>query len=156
MMRGMKFTACMFAAALLLGGIVCIHEPVDEDYYLDIEKVHGKNKPAPPPVIQNITREDVIVIDFSGTATIDPDTGTADGLYYLVYASADDPAHFSSELQYYDGLYYLGYVAHKDLNGDFTIRVDVGNYRGDAYFWMTAYDGGRESDHSNVVYILIQ
>ncbi len=151
----LKFTEYSLLATLLLSGIACIHEPVGDDYYLDIEKVHGKNKPEPPPVIKNITRDGVILIDFSETKTIDPDTGTADGLYYLVYASADNPANFSSELQYYDGLYYLGYVAHADLKGDYTIRVDIGNYRGDAYFWMTAYDGGRESDHSNVVYILI-
>lgn len=156
MKRCLKLTWYILAATFLFSGIVCIHEPVNEDYYLDIEKVRGKHKPAPPPLIKSITQEDVVVIDFSGTATIDPDTGTADGLYYLVYASAVDPANFSSELQYYDGLYYIGYVAHKDLKGDFTMRVNITNYRGDAYFWITAYDGGRESDHSNVVHILIQ
>jgi hypothetical protein len=134
----------------------CIHDPVDEDYYLDLQKVHGIQKPEPPPVINTIVQQDVIVVDFSGTTTIDPDTGTADGLYYLVYASQNNPADFSSELMYYDGLYYLGYVAHQDLTEGLRVRVDVGEYRGDAYFWITAYDGGRESDHSNVVYILIQ
>lgn len=156
MMRVKNVSAYLLLLAFLLCQTACIHEPVGEDYYLDIEKINGKNKPGPPPVIQSVSMTDVILIDFTGTATIDPDTGTADGLYYLVYASAENPANFSSELQFYDGLYYLGYVAHEELEGDFTIRVDVGSYRGDAYFWMTAYDGGRESDHSNVVYILIQ
>jgi hypothetical protein len=146
----------IFSFVFLLSALSCIHDPVDEDYYLDINKVHGIQKPEPPPVINTIVQQDVIVIDFSGTTTIDPDTGNADGLYYLVYASQDNPAYFSSELMYYDGLYYLGYVAHQDLTEGLRVRVDVGDYRGDAYFWMTAYDGGRESDHSNVVYILIQ
>ncbi|MCX7678154.1 MAG: hypothetical protein N2316_02950 [Spirochaetes bacterium] len=136
--------------------IQCVHDPVDEEYYLDINRIKGKNKPQPPPVITTISQVgNEIIIDFSGTTTIDPDTGSAENLYYLFYAAFENPEFFYDERMYYDSLYYVGFVAHKDLV-TYRVRIDVGNYTGDTYWWMTAYDGGRESDHSNVAYIRIQ
>ena len=131
----------------------CVNEPVDEDYFLDINKVKGVNKPEPAPVISAVTRDgNLLLVDFNGTASIDPDTGTADNLYYLFYWSSGDPALFTEELMYYDELYYVGYVSHADAAGDMEVVVNPGDYRGRIYFWMTAYDG-RESDHSNVFFI---
>jgi len=132
----------------------CINEPVDEDYFLDINKVKGMNKPAPAPVIDTVTWDgSKIIVDFTTTSTTDPDSGAADNLFYLFYWSSGDPALFTDELLYYDELYYIGYIAHADLVGVKKINVNPGNYRGRIYFWMTAHDGGRESDHSNVVFI---
>jgi hypothetical protein len=134
----------------------CIDDPVGEDYFLDINKVKGMNKPAPAPVIDSVTWDGSrIVIDFSGTVTIDPDSGSADNLFYLFYWSSGDPALFTDESLYYDELYYAGYVAHADLGGVKKVNVNPGDYRGGIYFWMTAHDGGRESDHSAVVFITI-
>lgn len=135
----------------------CINEPVNEDYFLDINKVNGKNKPAPAPVIDTITWDGSrITIDFTSTTavgTIDPDSGTADNLFYLFYWSSGDPANFADESLYYDELYFLGYITHADLGGVMIITVNPGEYRGRIYFWMTAHDGGRESDHSTAKYI---
>lgn len=134
----------------------CIDEPVDDDYFLDIGRVRGINKPSPAPVIDSVTwNGSEIIIDFTSTSTVDPDTGTADNLFYLFYWSSGEPALFPSELLYYDELYYIGYIARADLGGSMDINVDPGDYRGGIYFWMTAHDGGRESDHSNVVFISI-
>lgn len=150
----MNFKCVILAAAMALLPLAhsaCVNDPVGEDYFLDIEKVNGKNKPAPVPVIDSVTWDGSrITIDFTGTTTIDPDTGVADNLFYLFYWSSGDPANFGGESLYYDELYYIGYVAHADLGGSMIITVNPGDYRGRIYFWMTAHDGGRESDHSSV------
>jgi hypothetical protein len=143
-----------FIALLAVAHNGCINDPVDDDYFLDINKVHGKNKPAPVPVIDTLTWDGArIIVDFTSTSTIDPESGVEDNLFYLLYWSSGDPANFADESLYYDELYYLGYVAHADLGGVKKVNVNPGSYRGRIYFWMTAHDGGRESDHSMAKYI---
>jgi hypothetical protein len=141
------------------------HDPVSEDYYLDINKIKGGEKPSPPPVISSVTSvPDTetgvnITIDFNGTATIDPDTGSADNLFYLFYITPDDPSLFSDESSYYDYWYLFGYVSHAELvysgGGTMTTSIIIEHitYHGRLYFWMTAFDDGRETDHSAVVYL---
>ena len=114
------------------------------------------NKPGPAPVIDSVTWDgSKLIVDFTATSTIDPDSGAADNLFYLFYWSSGDPALFTDETLYYDELYYIGYIAHADLGGVKTVNVSPGEYRGGIWFWMTAHDGGRESDHSNAVFISI-
>lgn len=151
-------TSAMLACFLAIGAMsvytACIQDPVDDDYFLDIDRVKGGLKPEPAPVINSVTQSgDDINIDFSGTTTTDPDTGSDENLTYLFYWSSGNPVEFSEESLYYDERYFLGYVEHADLGGVKIVSVDPGGYTGRIYFWMTAYDGGRESDHSNVISI---
>ncbi len=106
-------------------------------------------------MIKSITPSgEYVTFDFSDTTTVDPDTGSAANLYYLFYGSSSDPSLFEDPLLYYDGRYYLGYIEHARLTS-LVVSVLIGDYHGPAYFWMSAYDGGRESDHSNVIYIAL-
>ncbi len=157
-MNVMRFINAVTALALLIvpSGFSCAHDPVSEEYYLDIGRVRGGEKPSPPPCIDGAVMDGTdIAIEFNCTRTIDPDTGNADNLTYVFYWSSEDPALFPGELSYYDELFYLGAVAHADAGPDMKVRVNPGGYRGVIYFWMTAHDGGRESDHSNVVHIAV-
>jgi len=160
-MNGIRAIGALSSLVVLsaLFAFSCAHEPVPEDYYLDISRVRGGEKPAPAPCIDKAEMGGAdIIIDFNCTktaGTVDPESGTADNLYYLFYWSSGNPSLFTSELSYYDELYYLGYVAHADVASDMKVSVDPGEYRGIIYFWMTAHDGGRESDHSNVVNITV-
>ncbi len=137
-----------------------VHEPVDEDYFNDINKVLGKNKPAPPPVIDGLTLNGRLVeVNFASTATIDPDSGGSSNLFYLFYVSTEDPAGFEDPRSFYDEYYYIGYIEHDravTLGKKVNVLIDeeVGeDYHGRIYFWITAIDEGRESDHSNVAAI---
>ncbi len=153
--RRNKIIAAVGIAAAFLCVSFCAHDPVDEDYFMTLDRVRGGDKPAPAPVIKSIAQSgEYVVFDFSDTTTVDPDTGSAAGLYYLFYGSTSDPALFEDPLLYYDGLYYLGYIEHARLT-TLVVTVLIGDYHGPAYFWMSAHDGGRESDHSNVIYIAL-
>lgn len=108
------------AIALATG---CLHEPVDEEYYNDLAKIKGGQKPTPP--ILNYNSQQSLTIEghtitlkfWTDTGeTYDPDTGTNENLYYLVYISATDPALFTDPKLYYDIRYYVGYVAETDFD----------------------------------------
>ncbi len=129
---------------------MCAEEPVGRDYFMNPELLKGGEKPFPAPVIAGLTESgDYVVVDFTGTATIDPDTGSSTELVYFFYGTTENPVNFGDPVMYYDEYYYLGGIAHDDLTEQ-KVSVYVGSYAGRAYIWMTAYDGGRESDHSNV------
>ena len=146
--------ACIMTICFAPMFTACVQDPVDDDYFLDIDRVNGRLKPEPAPVIDDVTQSgSEIIVDFASTVTIDPDTGVETGLYYILYWSSGDPAFFDEESMYYNERYFLGYVKYADLGGVKIFQVDPGGYHGRIYFWMTAYDGGRESDHSNVVFI---
>ena len=149
-----------FLAIVLATG--CLHDPVGEEYYNDISKVKGGQKPTPPVDISISIAGHKITLTFytdklvnGNLVTYDPDTGTNENLYYLVYISATDPALFSDPKLYYDIRYYVGYVAETDFEPDVdpkSVYIDVSSsYHGPVYLWMTSHDGGRESDHSKVV-----
>jgi len=145
----------LFLAIALATG--CLHEPVDEEYYNDISKVKGGQKPTPPVNLSMTIYSHVITLRFETDtgATYDPDTGSNENLYYLVYISATDPANFTDPKLYYDIRYYVGYVAETDFEEGIdpkivTIQISS-SYHGPVYLWMTSHDGGRESDHSTVI-----
>lgn len=137
-------------------------DPVEENYFDDINKVKGKYKPDPAPALDSINysynapeRANEIVLNFSSTTTVDPDTGTNADLVYFFYYSHDDPAGFPDPGDFYDVTYYIGFTPESDFSGSPVVReVSVlSRYAGRLYFWITAYDGGRESDHSSVLYV---
>lgn len=155
----------MIAGAVVALSVVfvsCIHDPVGGGYYLDVEKIKGGEKPT-PPAIQTVETDVadplVIIITFTSSGAIDPDTGNNSGLYYFIYYLDADPAFFEDEGEYYNSVYYVGYTSEAAFNGKDPKSVIVGKvnpaFHGALYFWMTSYDGGRESDHSNVVSIVI-
>lgn len=154
----LMFLCCSLLVALAACGM---NEPVEEDYFNDIDRVKGREKPVPAPVIDDITAtydtEDniyIIEIDFSSTQTKDPDTGTNEYLRYYLYYSFEDPADFDEENDYYDETRFLGYIDESDFETSvkkIIIIAEVLNLR--VYFWITAKDDGRESDHSNVDFI---
>lgn len=135
----------------------CLQEPVDEDYYNDLSKVKGGQKPTPPIELSMSIDNHVITLKFKTDtgATYDPDTGSNENLYYLVYISAENPAHFTDPKLYYDIQYYIGYVAEKDFEPGVDPKIVYiqisSSYHGVVYLWMTSHDGGRESDHTEVL-----
>jgi len=153
-----KSIVFFLAIALATG---CMHEPVDEDYYNDISKVKGGEKPTPPVILSMTIESHVITLQFATDtgATYDPDTGSNENLYYLVYISAENPANFTDPKLYYDVRYYVGYVAETDFEPGVdpkvvTIKISS-SYHGTVFLWMTSHDGGRESDHTDVLEGLI-
>jgi hypothetical protein len=150
----------IFLAIALATG--CLHEPVDEEYYNDISKVKGGQKPTPPVDLSINIIEHTITLQFytdkldnCNLITYDPDTGSNENLYYLVYISAENPANFTDPKLYYDIRYYVGYVAETDFEEGVdpkTVTIQISSsYHGPVYLWMTSHDGGRESDHSTVI-----
>ena len=158
----LKSNIFIFLCAIVIGA-GCLHEPVDEEYFNDISKVKGGQKPTPPVDLSIKIENHTITLSFytdkrenGDLITYDPDTGTNEHLYYLVYISTTNTALFSDPKLYYDIRYYVGYVAETDfLEGvdpkDVRIKISS-SYSGPIYVWMTSHDGGRESDHSDVVY----
>jgi hypothetical protein len=166
MKRRNKLKLFLIICLLAVQGLSCsFHDPVGEDYYFNTSRIKGGEKPSPPPVISAVTaspNQEIgvdIKIDFSGTVTIDPDTGSADNLYYLFYWSVDDPSLFTDEGSFYDYWYLYGFISHAKLvnigGGPMETNVTIEKviYQGRLFFWMTAVDEGRETDHSAVVYI---
>jgi hypothetical protein len=142
---------------LALAALFCgINEPVDGDYFNDLDRIKGGEKPTPEPIIDSVTAtyDDSsglyeIEINFDSTFTTDPDTGTADNLRYYIYFSFTDPLEFESESEYYDETRRLGYIDQSDFGTDPKIVYIYTEPLGKrVYFWITAYDGGRESDYS--------
>lgn len=142
---------------MMLAVLFCgINEPVDEDYFNDLDRIKGGQKPTPAPIIDSVTATyDApsglyeIEIDFKNTTTTDPDTGTADNLRYYIYYSFTDPLEFASESEYYDETRRLGYIDQSTFGTDPKIVYITSEPLGrTVYFWITAYDGGRESDRS--------
>ncbi len=141
----------------------CVNDPVPPDYYNDIDKIKGGEKPDPPPVLDSITVDPLtgdgypVIINFSSSAVVDPESGGNANLLYFFYASTSDPANFDDPSDYYDEYYYIGYTTEAEMGPDpkdVTVYVSSG-FSGEIWFWITAYDGGRESDHSNVDSVFI-
>ena len=156
--KSLILICCILLVVLFACGM---HDPVDEDYFNDIDRIKGREKPVPAPVIDDITATYdaadniyIIEIDFTSTQTEDPDTGTNEYLRYYLYYSYDDPADFNDESEYYDKTRFLGYVDESDFEtAEKKVLVIAGVLNRRVYFWITAKDDGRESDHSNVDFV---
>ena len=145
-----------FLLPMLFAALFCVNDPVDENYFNDIDRIKGGQKPTPEPILDSVTATyDApsglyeIEINFNSTDTIDPDTGTADNLRYYIYYSFTDPLEFESESEFYDKTRLLGYIDQSAFGTDPKIVYVYSEPLGKTvYFWITAYDGGRESDRS--------
>lgn len=155
-------TACLLVitVAVMTG---CVDDPVPPDYYNDIDRIKGGEKPDPPPVLDSISVDPLtgdgypVIIYFSTGAVVDPEPGGNASLSYFFYASTSDPGNFDDPSDYYDEYYYIGYTTEAEMGPDpkdVTVYVSP-DFSGEIWFWITAYDGGRESDHSNVDSVII-
>lgn len=162
-----KCTSLMILFLIFIVPCCTFNDPVDKDYFLTLEKVRGKNKPEPAPVIDNITythnsNEHVndIIIDFSSTETCDPDSGISDDLTYLIYYSFLNPEKFNNPLLYYCDENLIWYINDSEISSDSNEKkaqfLIYSSFSGEIYFWMTAADKGRESEYSNIGYINIE
>jgi len=115
------------------------NEPVNKEYFNDINKINGGLPPSPPPSLTVSSCIAGATIQF--TPSFDPE---GQDLFYLVYATRTNPSNFI-ETEFYNPLYYYGYIT-----GTTQFLIDES---GTYYLWMTSYDGGRESYHSNVLLI---
>ncbi len=161
---GLLLSALLVAGMFVLCG--CVDDPVAKDYYNDLDKIKGGQKPT-PPVVGSINLEPLsgdgypVVVEFSSDGNdgpegpdgaYDPDSGTNNNLSYFIYGSTTDPASFGDPSGYYDDQYYIGYVTDVEAGDDpkeVTIYISSA-FTGVIWFWITSWDGGRESDHSNV------
>ena len=156
-MKGFKGRRYIFIIIpMLFAALFCVNDPVDENYFNDIDRIKGGEKPTPEPILDGVTATyDApsglyeIEIDFDSTFTTDPETGTADNLRYYIYYSFTDPLEFESESEFYDKTRLLGYIDQSAFGTDPKIVYVYSEPLGKTvYFWITAYDGGRESDRS--------
>jgi hypothetical protein len=155
------FIGALLASCALLG--CSVDSPVSGDYFNNLDKVKGGEKPDPPMLVGVAhPQADAITVTFNTDLTKDPPvTGTNDHLYYLVYCWNENPVlEFDDEKEYYSADYYIGYVKESDYDEPDDVDKEVSfslnpDFSGTLYFWMTSYDGGRESDQSNVVSITI-
>jgi len=174
-MKKINNSAGLLLSALLLVGIFfvcgCVDDPVGKEYYNDLDKIKGGQKPT-PPVLDSLSLKPLtgdgypVVVTFSSDGNdgpegpdgaYDPDSGTNNNLSYFFYASTTDPASFSDASSYYDELYYIGYITDAEAGvdpKDVTIYIHSG-FSGEIWFWITSWDGGRESDHSDVESVTI-
>ena len=133
--------AAVSASALFICIVGCtFHDSVNDDYFSTVDRVKGGNKPVTPaqPVVTACGN----VLSVTMTAVPDPD---GDQLFYNIYATPESVACFGL-YDFYDPEWLIALVY------DITDPVSLlANSAGIYTFWYTAYDGGRESDHSPVV-----
>lgn len=70
-----KIIVLLLAIVLATG---CLHEPVDEEYFDDLSRVKGGQKPTPPVNLSMSIDNHIITLQFETDTgvTYDPDTGT--------------------------------------------------------------------------------
>ena len=129
--------------SVLLAMIMCacnFHDPVDDGYFSSLERIKGKNKPSTPfaPEIKSCEQSISVTL-------IDSTDEDGDDLTYIIYASKENPDTFDIA-GYYNQALIAGVVANITEPVKFNATGS-----GTIYFWYTAFDGGRESDHSVVV-----
>jgi hypothetical protein len=175
-----KFSGQLFLPTLLFllsGSFFCIYEPVSLDYYDDDGRIKGGAKPKSP--ILDIVEIDDHQYDFIWTESIDPDNDEPIDDYFLYYFLDEDIDDFynkkknlfwrCSHKNYYvdDEEYcetpwvvciiFTPKKCWKILNRPYEtgkLKVNIQFYNVPditVYFSMTAFDGSRESYHSNLV-----
>jgi hypothetical protein len=143
--------AAVLTGLLLFMQACSISGPVDGDYFSTEDRIRGGQQPTPPSILSlTLSGPDSLIISFSSAGAVDPDSGANEGLYYFLYLSKTNPRGFGSEAEYYSFEHYLNYVAESDFSADpkeLSLKINP-DYTGNAFFWMTSYDGGRESIYS--------
>ena len=139
-----KFLAILYPLIFIILVSCSIDDPVSNDYFNDLNRVKGKNAPGVPNITSVTACNNVITINY--TEATDPD---GDELSYVFYYSFTDPSAFAVE-DFYDPLRIAGLSSDDGGDVEFTT-----GYAGVIFFWLTAYDGGRESDHSPVVSVAV-
>lgn len=121
----------------------CVNEaPVGSDYYADNSRIAGGAAPGSPVLSYNSSE-----LEFTWSASIDPDTGDEAGIYYLYYYFNEipaDPYHVD----------YLIAVINTDDGRKATLSSEI-TRSGSHYFAVTGYDGGRESEISNIITVTV-
>jgi hypothetical protein len=144
----------LYVLLFFLFALSCAEEPVADDYFLDPDRILGKNSPLSPVIIGTESCFDSaaerynLTIDFNDeNNTVVDGTGydsDGDRLIYMLFYSYTDPAGFSED-EYYSEERYCCYKA------DITPLQPVSHISGNIWLWMTAYDGGRMSDRSEIL-----
>jgi|GEM_PF-2609524 len=155
---------------LMLCAAACLDDPVAGDYYNNINLIKGKTRPQAPCIAVNTDETCEYTVQFdvgclkdlNGIPTPDDesddtcvytvadceDDSDTDLLRYYLYVSSGDPGTVM-DFDYYSPLYlwmevYLG--EPDNPNNKVTSSSD-----NTFYFWAASWDGGRLSNHSNVV-----
>lgn len=110
--------------------------PVSIDYYSNNDRISGKSPPTPPILFYEPQSH-----TFSWTASFDPDTGNEVANYFFYYAKNKLPSYFLDE-----NFFLTSEGQKKKLQIDWNSLAN-----GTHYFWVTGFDGGRESLPSNIV-----
>lgn len=137
----------------------CVNDPVGEDYFNDTAKIKGGEKPSEPVILEysqceydvtftfccktEVQGEDTVCLNDVDSCGTDAD---GDVLTYYLYVSDIDPAELD-ESDFYN-LYFL--YNEVSISEPLTITSSSDTV---FHFWLTAWDGGRQSDKSNIVSI---
>ena len=159
----------IFCPVMLFQAFSCLDDPVAEDYYNNINLIKGKTRPQAPCIAVNndetceyTVQFDVGCLkDLNGTPTPDDESddtcvytvddcesdSDGDFLNYYLYVTSDDPAPIT-DFDYYSTLYLWMpvYLGVPNPNNKVTSSSDA-----TFYFWAASWDGGRLSNHSDVV-----
>ncbi|MCS6984469.1 MAG: hypothetical protein NZM25_04985 [Leptospiraceae bacterium] len=136
--KGHKDRQVLLIFSLFLAGC-SVADPVPLDYFRGTERIKGGN--APPPVVLSYEPETKM---FSWSMSIDPDTGEEVPVYFFYYARGKLPSYLHSE----------DYFITAERRNRSLILDWVSLPPGRHFFWVTAYDGGRESLPSNIIELL--
>ena len=173
------FAIFLMLSVLFLGRVwLCVYEPVPLDYYEDDARIKGGVKPTKPFLEVNNTEPHSY--EFIWTESVDPDRNSTDPAvddYFLYAYFRDDIRDFYNKEKYmfwhcredhdYDQdeeycdihacILFSPKKCSKILNhpaeqGKLKLGVRFYNISDmSVYFSVTAYDGARESLHSNIV-----
>ena len=128
------FRTLLLCLALTTGCVT--DEPLDRNYFAGTDKIKGGEAPSAVELSFDASEN-----KFSWTASIDPDTGAEVREYFFYYAYNQLPVNLL-DANYFEAA--IGRVR--------SVTINSGSLkRGQHYFWVTGFDGGRESRASNVI-----
>lgn len=147
----MKIRILLFSGLLFLISHCTTNSPVDINYYSDDSRILGGLKPSAPVLNP---------IDYNGgartltfTVSIDPDSTPVPNqvvqVYYLYHYFQSVPAQMTDVAYYLDASNTPGSYDFLKCTSFCTDKFVFSS--GTHYFAMTGFDGGRESDPSNVI-----
>ncbi|MDH5717144.1 MAG: hypothetical protein OEZ22_05860 [Spirochaetia bacterium] len=126
-----------------------LSDPISEDYYKDNANIAGGEKPLTPELSYNTEN-----ISIQWTESIDPDTNLPVSTYfvYCYYKLLPEAYYLDEDIVYI-------WDKNESKNREFSFEDYIENYyegAGVYYFTVTAFDGERESFHSNIVQIAFE